>query len=86
VDAGPFSILAPSGWELHQLTGVDSYVGEFVGDGVALTFDFGRYSSSPNQAMKPDYVIAKESIGGANVFPGLPCFRFAGAANFLDLR
>jgi hypothetical protein len=64
VDAGPFSIQAPSGWELHQLTGVDSYVGEFVGDGVALTFDFGRSSSSLNQAKKQDYVIAKESIGG----------------------
>ena len=64
VDAGPFSILAPSGWEFRRLTGVDSYVGEFVGDGVALTFDFGRYSSSLNQAKKPDYVIAKESIGG----------------------
>jgi hypothetical protein len=63
VDAGPFSIWAPPGWEFHQLTGVDSYVGEFVGDGVALTFDFGRYSSSLKQAKKPDYVIAKKSIG-----------------------
>lgn len=64
VDAGPFSILAPSAWEFHQLTGVDSYVGEFVGDGVALTFDFGRYSSSLKQAKKPAYVIVKKSIGG----------------------
>jgi hypothetical protein len=24
VDAGPFSILTPSGWEFHQLQGVDS--------------------------------------------------------------
>jgi hypothetical protein len=64
VDAGPFSILAPSGWEFHQLTGVDSYVGEFVGDSVALTFDFGRYSSSLNDTKRPAYVIAKTSIGG----------------------
>lgn len=34
LDAGPFSVLAPSGWEFHQLTGADSYVGEFVGNGV----------------------------------------------------
>ena len=44
LDAGPFSILAPPNWEFHQLAGVDSYVGEFVGDGVVLTFDFGGYS------------------------------------------
>jgi hypothetical protein len=64
VDAGPFSILAPPGWEFYQLTGVDSYVGEFVGDGLTLRFDFGRYSSSLKEARKPAYVITKESIGG----------------------
>ena len=64
LDAGPFSILAPPGWEFHQLTGVDSYVGEFVGDGLTLRFDFGRYSSSLKEARKPAYVITKEPIGG----------------------
>jgi len=65
VDAGPFSLFAPSGWEFHQLPGVDSYVGEFVGDGVALTFDFGQYASGYLKNTKePAYVIAHESIGG----------------------
>jgi len=64
VDAGPFSISAPPGWEFHQLTGVDSYVGEFLGDGVALRFDFGGYSNDLKDAKKPAYVIAHESIGG----------------------
>lgn len=65
LDAGPFSISAPPGWEFHQLTGVDSYVGEFVGDGVALTFDFGGYSSGYlKKTKKPAYVIAHVSIGG----------------------
>ena len=65
LDAGPFSILAPLGWEFHQLMGVDSYVGEFVGDGVALRFDFGGYSSGYlKKFKKPAYVIARESIGG----------------------
>jgi len=65
LDAGPFSISAPSGWEFHQLPGVDSYVGEFVGDGVSLRFDFGRYSSSYlTQAKKPEYTIAHKSISG----------------------
>jgi hypothetical protein len=38
VDAGAFSLFAPLGWEFHQLMGVDSYVGEFLGDGVVLKF------------------------------------------------
>jgi hypothetical protein len=43
--------------------GVDSYVGEFVGDGIVLTFDFGRYSTGLRKAKKPAYIITKESVG-----------------------
>lgn len=64
VDAGPFFILAPSGWQFHQLEGVDSFVGEFVGDGVTLTFDFGRYSSPLKEEKKSAYVVIHKSIGG----------------------
>jgi hypothetical protein len=64
VDAGPFSILAPSGWEFNQLEGVDSFVGEFVGDGVTLRFDFGRYSNPLKEEKKPAYVVIHKSIGG----------------------
>jgi hypothetical protein len=64
VDAGPFSILAPSGWEFHQLEGVDSFVGEFVGDGVTLWFDFGGYSNPLKEEKKPAYVVVHKSIGG----------------------
>jgi hypothetical protein len=65
VDAGPFSSLAPSGWEFHQLPGVDTFVGEFVGNDFALKFDFGRYAKGClKEYKKPTYIIAKESIGG----------------------
>lgn len=65
VDATAFSLFAPSGWEFHQLRGVDSYVGEFVGDGVALKFDFGGYSSGCfDEAKEPAYLITQETIGG----------------------
>ncbi len=65
VDAGPFSLFAPLGWEFHQLPGVDSYVGEFVGGGVVLRFDFGEYANGYlKKTKKPAYVIAHESIGG----------------------
>jgi len=65
VDAVAFSLFAPSGWEFHQLVGVDSYVGEFVGDGVVLKFDYGGYSSGCfDIAKRPAYVIREEFIGG----------------------
>jgi hypothetical protein len=64
VDAGPFSILAPSGWEFHQLAGVDSYVGEFVGHGLTLRFDFGGYSNPLKEEKKPAYLVVHKSIGG----------------------
>ncbi len=64
LDAGPFSFLAPLGWGFHQLPGVDSYVGEFVGDGVVLTFDFGGYSNPLKEEKKPTYVVIHKSIDG----------------------
>jgi len=64
VDAGPFSILAPPGWDFHRLQGVDSYVGEFAGDGVVLRFDFGRYSNPLKEEKNPAYVVIYKSIGG----------------------
>ena len=65
VEAVAFSLFAPSAWQFHQLEGVDSYVGEFVGDDVVLRFGFGGYSSGCfKHAKKPAYVIAQKSIGG----------------------
>jgi|HubBroStandDraft_4_1064222.scaffolds.fasta_scaffold295224_1 hypothetical protein len=53
VDAGAFFFFAPSGWQFRQLRGVDSYVGEFTGDGIMLRFDFGGYSNSFKEEKKP---------------------------------
>jgi hypothetical protein len=64
VDAGAFWLFAPVGWEFHQLQGVDSYVGEIVGEGVVLKFDFGAYSNPLKKEKKPQYVVVHEPIGG----------------------
>ncbi len=64
LDAGQFSISAPPGWEFHKLQGIDSYVGEFVGDGVRLGFDFGAYSNPLDDAKSPTYLISDEYVGG----------------------
>ena len=45
--------------------GVDSYVGEFAGDGFAVTFDLGRYTGDYlKDGKKPGYFVTKKSIGG----------------------
>jgi hypothetical protein len=64
LDAGPFSILAPSGWEFHQLDGADSYVGEFVRNSIVLRFDYGRYSNPLKEERKPIYVVIHKTIDG----------------------
>jgi hypothetical protein len=64
VDAGAFSILAPSGWKFHQLHGVDSYVGEFTSDDTVIRFDFGRHSDPLKEETKPEYIVVHKSIGG----------------------
>lgn len=58
-----FSLLLPFGWELHELQGMDSYMGEVRGDdGIRLTFDYG--GSEPADDPAHVYVVAFEQIGG----------------------
>ena len=64
IDAGAFSLYAPPGWRFHKEQGIDSYVGEVVGDGVVLNFDFGQFSNSLSDAQEPPYIVAHEFIDG----------------------
>ena len=61
-----FSLHLPPGWELYELQGIDSYVGEVVGDGVTLTFDYGRDSWTLKQRedMAHLHTVTYETIGG----------------------
>ena len=61
-----FSLRLPTGWELRETQPLDSYVGELVGDGVKLRFDYGRFSPSLDSASDPEhmYVLRYEAIGG----------------------
>ena len=58
-----FTLRIPPGWQARQTEGADSYVGEVVGDGVRLVFDYG---GDPNLANYPerDYTVVHEDIGG----------------------
>ena len=72
VDANSFTLSLPPGWEFNKLQGIDSYVGEFVGDGVKLSFDFGWYSNSLADDNDPDHVVTYKTIDGYKakiVFP-----------------
>ena len=61
-----FSLHLPPGWELYELQGIDSYVGEVVGDGVRFTFDYGMYSWTLKQRedMAHLHTVTYETIGG----------------------
>jgi len=62
-DTGPFTVLLPPGWEYRPQQGIDSFIGEFAGDGVQLSFDLGYYTGGPPQD-DPAYATHDETIGG----------------------
>lgn len=64
VDANSFTLSLPPGWKFNKLQGIDSYVGEFVGDGAKLGFDYGRYSSPLAEDNDPDHIVTYETIDG----------------------
>ena len=65
-----FSLQLPTGWDLIILEGLGPHpgkvVGEVVGDGARLEFDFGgrRRSLSPSSGPPLDYGVGYEEIGG----------------------
>ena len=65
-DQPGFSLRLPTGWELRETRPLDSYVGELVGHGVELRFDYGRFSAMLNPDSRPEtiYVLVYEDIGG----------------------
>ena len=60
-----FTLRLPQSWELRELRGIDSYVGEIVGDGARLHSDYGPYSWNLNPKDYPEheYNVAYEKIG-----------------------
>lgn len=65
-DVGGFTISLPPDWEYRPLQGIDSLVGNFVGDGVTMSFDFGWYSNSLVEDSDPAYTVTYETIDGEN--------------------
>ena len=59
-----FSLWLPPGWQLNELQGIDSLVGEIVGDDMLLGFDFGWYSNPLADEDYPLHIVTYEDIGG----------------------
>ncbi len=64
VDADKFTLFVPPDWNFIKGTGIDSYVGDFSGDGVRLMFDYGRYSNSLAEDNDAHYSVTYEAIDG----------------------
>ena len=64
IDANSFTLSLPSEWKFNKLQGTDSYIGEFVGNGTRLFFDFGWYSSPGENDNDPNHIVTYETIGG----------------------
>ncbi len=63
IQTDTFSIGLPQGWVFIEKQGIDSYIGEFQGDGITLLFDYGWYSGDPSQD-NPDYTVTEKIING----------------------
>lgn len=64
IDANTFTLSLPQGWKFNKLQGIDSYVGEFEGNGMKLSFDYGIYSNPLADENDPEYNVTYENIDG----------------------
>lgn len=67
-DAGPFKFCLPPDFQKTSLQGIDSYVSEFKGDKIIMSFDYGAYSGSLDSfSGRTAYASHREYIGGHEV-------------------
>ena len=64
IDANSFTLSLPPNWKFNELQGIDSYVGEFTGDGAKLGFDYGWYSNPLAEDNDPNHTVTYETIDG----------------------
>ena len=73
--SGGFSIMLPPDWEMMELQGIYSLVGEMVGDGVQLMYDYGDFTTNLDSANLDDsHTIFREVIGGLEARILVPTF------------
>jgi hypothetical protein len=60
--ADTFDIALPPGWRFVEQQGVDSQIGEFVGGGIRLSFDYGAYTNTLVEPGDAGYLLTDERI------------------------
>lgn len=64
LDAGVFTVSAPTGWEYEPMQGMDSTIGIIRGDDIELEFDYGMYSGFVDNGTEDLYNIEDTTIDG----------------------
>ena len=73
--AGGFSIMLPPDWELVELQGIDSLVGEVVGDGVRLMYSYGDFTPDLDPTdLDYSHTVFREVISGIEARILVPTF------------
>ena len=72
---GGFSVKLPPGWELRELQGIDSLVGEVRRNGVQLRYDYGDFTWDLDPAdLDGNYTVFHEVINGIEARILVPTF------------
>lgn len=61
---GPFSVAIPQDLSRLPVTGIDTAVDEFVGEGLRLGFSYGMYGSLPSSHGLQDYAAGDMTVDG----------------------
>lgn len=72
LNAIPFDITLPDGWNHTPEQGIDTQIGKFEGDNITLYYDYGFFASSGTLKADPSYIILKETINGNKAQIGIP--------------
>lgn len=64
IEIGRYRFQFPVGFSLIPGQGIDSYVGNIVGAGISLGFDYGPYTGPSTNLPATEYVVTEDEIDG----------------------
>ncbi len=64
IAVGNYEFEFPTDFDLVELEGIDSYVGNLVGNEITLSFDFGWYTSPLSNLSEDEFIVTDDVING----------------------
>ena len=64
IEIGNYIFNFETQFELEELQGIDSYVGNINGSGISLSFDYGWYTEPATNLSSDEYIVTEEEING----------------------